>query len=74
MADATHGLLVCFSLVSFLVISLDNSNLIFTKPYIIFHYFKLFTILRVSVHKNQKMRGKFQNFKIAQTLATSGPY
>ena len=30
--------------------------------------------LRVSVQKNQKLSGKFQNFKIAQTLAISGPY
>ena len=30
--------------------------------------------LRVSVQKNQKLRGKFQNFKVAQTLAISGPY
>ena len=29
--------------------------------------------LRVSVHKNQKLHGKFQNFKIAQTWAISGP-
>ena len=31
-------------------------------------------ILRVSVQKNKKLRGKFKNFKIAQTLAISGPY
>ena len=30
--------------------------------------------LRVSAQKNQKLSGKFQNFKIAQTLAISGPY
>ena len=30
--------------------------------------------LRVRVQKNQKLSGKFQNFKIAQTLAFSGPY
>ena len=30
--------------------------------------------LRVRVPKNQKLSGKFQTFKIAQTLAFSGPY
>ena len=30
--------------------------------------------LRVSVQKNQKLSGKFQNFKITQTLTISVPY
>jgi len=30
--------------------------------------------LRVRVHKNQKLSGKFQNFKITQTLAISSLY
>ena len=30
--------------------------------------------LRVRVHKNQELSGKFENFKIAQTLAISSPY
>ena len=40
------------------------------------NHFSRFSIgyLRVSVQKNQKLSGKFQNFKIAQTWAISGPY
>ena len=32
------------------------------------------SFLRVRVQKNQKLSGKFQNFKTVQTLAFSGPY
>ena len=31
-------------------------------------------ILRASVQKNQKLSGKFQIFKITETLAIGGPY
>ena len=38
------------------------------------HSFLPIERLRVSVQKNKKLSGKFQNFKIVQTLAISGPY
>ena len=37
----------------------------------IFHFIGT---LRANVQKNQTLSGKFQNFKITQTLAISGPY